>query len=436
MAQAGSSETFGRNVRWQFAGSASQAVLSGLMLLVLGRELSATGFGIYSIIMGFVYVANLVLEPRMQDVAARCFWNIDLARFDPLHATRVVDLFILESWVKLLPCIALLLLAPSLARLAHLPPDTAIVIGVAAVGLYMSKLANGLSIGLLRVLGRSDLLAYCVTAELLVRLVCTVAWAHFFPLSVTAAIVILCIGAMLTNFAQWILLNQLLPQWRSALPQWRMTGLSSRMSEYRRLLLSNFGLSMADLMNKDLDVALISPLVPSDQVGVYKMAKNITLLAWRAIDPFYLALMPEVNRLIALGDHVALRRLLARTCRGLLALSIGLGALCYLAVVHFATDLLGSAFGGVAALMPWLLAGIVVSAPFIWGHPLAVALNRADLALAASLAGTLLGLGGFVLLTPTFGTEGAGMAWSMTLIVSVGGAALLSRRAWRRKMQN
>jgi O-antigen/teichoic acid export membrane protein len=146
--------------------------------------------------------------------------------------------------------------------------------------------------------------------------------------------------------------------------------------------------------------------------------------------------MPEVNRLIAVGDHAILRRLLSRTSRGLLALSIGLGALCYVAVVHFATAMLGNAFAGVAALMPWMLAGIVVSAPFVWGHPLAVALNRADLALAASLAGTLVGLGGFVLLTPTFGTAGAGIAWSMTLIVSVGGVALLSRRAWRRKMQN
>jgi hypothetical protein len=70
---------FRRNFRWQLVGSASQAVLSGLLLLLMGRELgTSSGFGVFSIVMGSVCVANLLFEPRIQDVAAEQFSNFDL----------------------------------------------------------------------------------------------------------------------------------------------------------------------------------------------------------------------------------------------------------------------------------------------------------------------------------------------------------------------
>jgi hypothetical protein len=82
MFKSATSSTFRRNVSWQLLGSATSAVFSGLVLAVMGRNLGAEGFGIYSIIIGFVTVANLLMEPRMQDVAARLFWNLNAESSD------------------------------------------------------------------------------------------------------------------------------------------------------------------------------------------------------------------------------------------------------------------------------------------------------------------------------------------------------------------
>src|SRR5438034_8496864 len=102
MAQGTRSSAFRRNVRWQLVGTASQVLLSALVLLLIGRQLGANGFGEFSIIMGFVTVANLLMEPRMQDVASRQFWNLD--RDDAGlndHRNSFVDLFTFEALCKL-----------------------------------------------------------------------------------------------------------------------------------------------------------------------------------------------------------------------------------------------------------------------------------------------------------------------------------------------
>src|SRR4051812_32878380 len=107
---------FRRNVSWQFVGTASQAALSGLVLLVMGRGLGAAGFGQYSIIIGFVTVANLLMEPRMQDVAARAFWNLNSdASERAAHRDSFFDFVAFESAAKLLPLLGMALLAIPLA---------------------------------------------------------------------------------------------------------------------------------------------------------------------------------------------------------------------------------------------------------------------------------------------------------------------------------
>jgi len=420
---------FKRNVKWQMVGSASQALLSGLLLLLTGRELHASGFGVFSIIMGFVYVANLLLEPRIQDVAARQFWNFDHdAATRRHHSPYFIDLLVLEALGKLVPCVALVVLAPVLANASNLPPGASVLIIVAAFGTYFSKLGFGLSVGLLRVLGRSDLFTLCATGELVARLLLTLALVRFSELTITGCIVVLCISGIASNVVQWVLVARQFGSIRAALREWRPAAAIGRLRENRRLLLSNLGLSASDLMNKDLDITLISPLMPSDQVGIYKMAKSITLLGWRAVDPFYLALMPELSRLVSLRNFVGVKQLLAKSSLGLLALATGISLVSYLLLVLFGEAVLGAAFASIPKLMPWMLIGIVLSAPLIWGHPLAVALNRADVAFIGSLIGSAIGLAAFLLLTPLFGSLGAGVAWALTFLVGFMFTAGVSRR--------
>jgi O-antigen/teichoic acid export membrane protein len=408
---------FRSNVKWQIASSAAQAILSGFVLLILGRFLSAGGFGHYSIIMSFVIVANLMMEPRMQDVVARHFWDFgENAGTRAQHREHFVDFLIFEVVVKLAPCAALVALAVPIVRFADLPAGSAWLIAIAALGNYFVKFAFGLSTGLLRILGRSDLFALCVNGELIVRLAALATLAVSGNLTVASSIVTFALSGMLANAVQLALAARHVPLLRDTVRIWKPRAALARLRPHRRLLLSNIGLSGSDLMNKDLDIALLSPVMPAEQIGVYKMAKNVAQLAWRAIDPFTLALMPEISRRIAMGDYAGTRSLVRRSAIGLGVLSFGLAAGAYIGLVLFGTQLFGQDFAAMPSLMIWMLVGTVLGAPLVWAHPLAVALNRADLPFMGNLLSLAIGLGAFVVLVSLFGIVGAAIAWAMTFL--------------------
>lgn len=435
MIDANRSGSFRRNVAWLFFGSASQSILSGLLFLFMGRQLGPRDFGIFSIVMGFVLVTNLLFEPRIQDVAAKQFWNFDSDKGSrDVHAQYFIDLAALEAIGKLVPFLALLAFSTLLARYGNLPNSGASLISVAAVGVYCSKLGSGVSIGLLRVLGRSDLYAYCATGELCCRLLITLLLSGTSGLTPLSCILIASATGAALNLLQWTITFRQFPGLWRGLRAWRPTASVARLRENRRLLLSNLGLSAADLMNKDLDITLISPLLPPSQVGLYKMAKNVTLLAWRIVDPVYLALMPETNRLIASGNIDGVKHLIRRTSWALAAVSLTVGLGCYLALLMFGDVVLGVSFSAVPQLVPWMLVGVVASAPLVWGHPLCVALNRADVAATGSLLGSAIGLIAFFSFVPRFGAAGAAVSWAMTLIATFSFTSgisllLLNRRA-------
>lgn len=408
---------FRRNVTWQFVGSASQAALSGIALLVLGRQLEAEGFGQYSIIVGFVYVANLLMEPRMQDVASKQLWSLGHeSQKDEENGREFMDFLVFEAVVKLLPCVALVLLSGVLTAMAGLPSGSQALLIVAAIGTYFAKLGYGLSAGVLRILGRSDQFTLCNSGELALRLALMLAIVQFSDLTVANSIFALCAGGIAANFLQLGMAIRYIPALRAAVREWGPAASMRRLSHHRRLLLSNVGLSATDLMGKDLDVTILSSLVPAAEIGVYKMAKNIALLAWRAVDPFFLALMPELSRRVQTKDYAGTRLLLRRSSIGLAILAVTLSAIVYLTLVLWGGAILGDAFASIPQTISWMLVGVIVCAPLVWGHPLAVALNRADLAFTGSVISLVVGLSAFAIFVSMLGIRGAAISWSLSFL--------------------
>jgi O-antigen/teichoic acid export membrane protein len=421
--------TFRANLKWQFVCSIGVAALSALLLVIMGRVLGATEFGVFSVVVGMVTVANALFEPRMQDVAAKHFWNLH-AEAEHDHGSYLVDFVLFEIVGKLLPCIALIALSPILARISHLPPDGVTLIIVAATGVYLSKLGNGLSIGLLRVMGRSDLYAFCTIGEFAIRIVVTLVLVFFFKLTVISCIILMVCAGIVSNCLLWIFtIRELKLPIRFRL--WKIDKARGRLSENRKLLLANIGLSATDLMSKDLDVTLIAPFLPADHVGIYKMAKNIAWLAWRAVDPFTLSLMPEVNRLFSLRAYPQLNSLLLKSSAFLLLMVLCLTSGAYWALVLFGQAILGPDFSNVAGLVVCIMVGVVVSAPLVWGHALSVALDRPGIALAGSTLGAIVGFITIPLLTFRIGVYGAAVGSTLSLSLNMIFIAVVSYNGLR-----
>lgn len=429
------SKRFVRNVKWQTVANAGQLILGGLYLVVLGRALEPSGFGVFAIVSAVVAVAGSLFELRLQDVVARDFCTMPGREGGTGgHHTNILDLYILEAASRAAPFLGLVLAAVALPTAMNLPEDGGVLIVLAATGFVFAKVGWGTSTGILRVLGRTDLIALCSTADWGLRLLVTLAVSAAGDLSIAIALVIGLVAGGACNAAQ---IAFAVREFRSriaplGLAGWNVSGAIGRTRPQRRLLASNLGLSASDLMAKDLDVAMISYLLAPEKVGLYKMAKSLVQMSWRAIDPFYLAIMPEVQKLWSEGRYGTLRMLLRKTSLRLLGLSVALVSLACGSVLLLGGAMLGPGYSGLTALMLTMSVWVIVCAPLVWGHPLAVAIGHPELTVGGSLLGSALGFAAFLALTPVIGLHGAAIAWVLTLsvgfIFTAGMAAYIAQR--------
>ncbi len=388
---------------------------------MLGRLLGPSDFGIFTVVISLVAVCGLLFEMRLQEVVARDFCHLDDAEAVQIPSSlHLYDLFILESFSRIVPAVglSLILLSDFAGSYLNLKSESSGLIILAVIGFVLSKAGSGVSSGLLRVLGCTNLVARCTLLDSGGRLIVTLIYALVWKVDVTLALWIALIFGTLSNGLQVIFSLRL---FRARVPlvnftNWTFAGALVRLRSAQRLIFSNLGISGGDLMAKDLDVVLISGLFSTEKVGIYKMAKSLVGIFWRAIDPFYIAIMPEVQKLWQRGELRNLKELLLKTTTRLLLLSVLLVLIGNLIIDSMAVKLLGIGYAEVPMLTLVMSAWVVVCAPLIWGLPLAVAINRPEISVGGSAIGTVAGLIAFSSLTPTFGLTGAAFAWNVTLI--------------------
>ena len=129
---------------------------------------------------------------------------------------------------------------------------------------------------------------------------------------------------------------------------------------------------------------------------------------------------------MATKNYLRLQNFIRRICCGLFGLALCACVASYTFISFFGNNLLGTSFSPVNELLPWMYLGIIIGASLIWSHPLAVALNRADISFKASLFGSVIGLGTFWSLTAVYGVIGSSIAWSLTLLLTFTFTAILS----------
>jgi O-antigen/teichoic acid export membrane protein len=409
---------FARNLKWQFVANGSQALFGGAYLLLLGRYLGAAEFGVFSIITAVISVAALFLEFRIQDVVAKNYSDVlDFSENSQNHGSNLIDLLGLELLSRLLPVTCLIVLSPQIAKYSNLNTEVYSMIILAALSFLVGKTGVGVSTGLLRVLGRTDLIAAFMTADWGLRLLFSLILVLSDSLSVANALwVALFVGAA-CNIIQLSLAfkEYQLRVTKLNFKGWRLIDALVRLRRDKRLLLSSLGISASDVMAKDLDIALISTAMSVEKVGVYKMAKSFVQIIWRGIDPFYLAIMPEIQRHWVAKNIVELKVLIKKTSVRLMLLSLILCLSGYVLLLLFGLRILGPGYDQVPQLVLFMSIWIIVCAPIVWGHPLTVAINRPELALVGSLLGSAIGIIAFLFFTPRFGLMGAAGAWVLTL---------------------
>lgn len=417
------------NLRWQFISNAAQGLFGGLYLILLGRALGVTQFGIFSLATSLVAITFFFVELRLQEIVIRYTCLIDSSFNSESEGRRIADLFYLDIALRslILLSIFILLTVLRIIDFVNTPPEDIII--ACAIVHFLSKAGNSSAIGLMRVMDRFDAAAMLMAFEWFLKLASLAILVKLVQPTVVQAVVLAGFIGMLSNAT---LMTLAVKSWNRSYPgtiRIRIKGMRSRLVQMRRYLFSNLGISLSDLLVKDLDVAITGAFVSVESVGIYKMSKNIVSMMWRVVDPFFLVLMPELRRMQAEHNSEVLFSFIKKVAILLLVISLGIFALTWAIIALFGTHIFGPDFSNISTLFPYMGIWVVLCSPLIWAHPLAVAAGRPELPLTGSIFANLIGLAVFVPLVYWMGIVGAGVGWSLTSILAFFSTAYLCKRA-------
>jgi O-antigen/teichoic acid export membrane protein len=420
-----------RNLSWQTIANLGAAGLGALYLIWLGRTLGAERFGLFALANGVAAFVFLITDLRLQEAQVRF---LALFAGDPLKRSACVRLlFLCDGVVRTAGCLVLLALSHVIATWLARDASAAPIIAVAAVAAYAAKLGNSPAVGVLRAAQRFDLHATVLLATWAFKLLATVVALQFVEVDVFN---VLAVGLVCDLAGNLVLLAAATRELaKMPRPERRPTfaALRSSAREIRHFLASAAGISASDSLVRELDTTVVAWFLSLSDVGIYRMAKNIVALLWRAVDPVYVVLMPEFASHLASGEE-ARAGALARRATRVVFLIAAAGYLLGLLTLPFVVPLLiGHSFDGTVRAALIMLLGVVIGAPFIWTHAFSVAAGKLHVQLVANIMGATLAASCFVALTPALGTAGAATGFAVALATPFVISAFFWRRSWLRR---
>jgi O-antigen/teichoic acid export membrane protein len=409
------------NLRWQYLANIAVAVLGGLYLLVLGRFLGATDFGLYSVCTAYAALMFGVVELRLQEATIR-FVDFDGHQNESVTMRIVEALFTVDVVLKLVVGAVSLIGAPIVAQRLSLGADAQNTMLLCFANLFVAKTGNSVATGLLRSANLFNVHAIVLLAEWFARLSLTLMLVMVGDLSLSSILIVSIMIGLLSN----IILIARACRAVGFRPEYLLVGNRTELTKSLSLMLSfivpSYGISLLDNIAKEADVAVVALSLPLPAVGVYKMAKSMVLILWKAADPFFLVVMPTLVKFIRDGNVVGVKQFLVRFTVLLAVVAAIMVSTSMVVVPIISPFILGPEFSGVGEIFRIMVLWVIVSLPLIWTHAYAAAISRPALQLAGNLLGNGILLILLFALTPHWGLIGAAIAWAIGLAACFVGA--------------
>lgn len=413
-----------RNALWQLLQTLFGTGTELLIVLVLAARLPPAEFGGFVVAASSCKIVFLLFEPRVHE-----FLTPRLARY--LGRSRRGT----WAWIRwaavaegicnataLGACLVLLPLLPYLQRQAGLPLLVAVATYTAA-----NTLLKFSTIGILRCLS-------LVRVAALFSLAASVAKLTLLGVGLQMALPLPLVLLALALAAAALGLTQAFvayggvksaagaPRFQTPRPL-----RAQHVRDMRRLLGSNYGNGLVEIVHREFDVQICAALAGPVEAGRYRLAKTLASVALEALSPVVLVLLPEFSRKVATGAWGELQALVRRLTwtlgsAGVVAVGLALGAafLCLKFVLPAQAD----------AWWPALYLGVtfVLVSPGLWAQAYLVAVGKPQVYFASSTLGAALAICAAALLAGRFGATGSAIAFGFGLAVTTGLAAWVAVR--------
>lgn len=421
---------FFKNVAWQYLSNIWAIGLGFLYSLLIGRALGAAEFGLISLGLGFAGLIFGVLELRLHEAVIRYiaeFWEQN----DYRRTLAIVKLSLLvDASTGTLALVVALITAPLAQEYLIRDPRGLIVVWLSALSVFFINVGNRTAIGLLRVFEQFKLYALVIMAGTTLKLIVTLGAILLMGWGAIGVMIVTVLTSLLTNLALvgmalWQL-NRRIPLRQTQAP---MSVLWPRLREMSRFVLNTYGLSLASIPTRDLDVNLLGWFTSLKVVGIYKIAKNFMAAIWQISDPAFYVIYPELSKLWSKKQFATLKTFIKK----LIILLGGTGVLLFsgtfVLVPRGIQWMMGSEFAEAGTIFQWMVWSLLFWMPFLWVNPLLMAAGLPNLSLRAALMSNLLTLGLYLIWIPIWGGQGAALAYGMGVPLNLGIAIHLGRRA-------
>lgn len=399
-----------RDMMWQYAASFGVAIFGAIFVLAAGRILGPEDFGIYAIAAAVPTVVNALFDYRIQEVSIVVLSE----KAEPVDAARNArSLFLFDILARLVAFAISVVGGIVVIGALGFTVDPTVPL-FAALGILFAKAGNGIAIGLMRLSGRIHNYALLQSADWALRLAGLSAVYLWGSLTIESAFLVQLPPALIINL--WILrLARGISRrtYGAAGDVGRIAHLFALCRRRSGLLLSSQAISAVDSVVKELDTLICGIFLSAHNVAIYKIAKNIALVAWKCVDPIFVVILPNVANYVSEGKMDELSAILKNATFYLFLVSIvvffGVWAVSY-PLTRFA---LGSSYADVPSIIPFISLWIVAALPFIWAHSVAIASGHASLQAFAGFLGAIAGVGALLLGAAAWGIYGAALGLSV-----------------------
>ena len=293
------------NVIWQYINGFGGVGLAGVCLLVLSIFMTPQDFGKYVFCAALPMALAQFVDIRAHDIIGSWGYSDSSGKQEPIRSSKIFSLWVIDVSLKTLVGLGLIAFASFTDNLGEYSQLFDKKLLILSVILYLvSKAGAPVLSGVFRAHAQTKLLAVCATLDNGARLVAALSIALIFDVIPPQLFisVSICIGvsANLYLHARMAKLicnqdktkNVPVRQARSIL----IEGIRIEKKE-KPIIIHNWLISVTDLFNKDLDVVVAGLLLGPVEIGAYKLVKTAVLLGFKVIEPFYIALIPQIASL-------------------------------------------------------------------------------------------------------------------------------------------
>jgi O-antigen/teichoic acid export membrane protein len=270
---------------------------------------------------------------------------------------------------------------------------------------------QGTPTGLLRLFNRFNKVAYQHVIASSIRLI-GVSIAFFAGAGLWAFLLVWAVvdilGRLILVYFAWHELEQ---RKFHGILQSKISGISQKFSGLWGFALTTNINSSIRMTSRELDIMIIAAMLSPTAVGLYKIAKQFSLVIQKTIGPLYQSIFPELARLYAKGKVKEFVRFGLRS-----SLLAGLFALVVWFFFYFFGEMaigliVGDEYLGAVDVMLWYMMAIVVAAMSFPLQPAMLSMGRPHTTLWVHLAATVIYFTALFVLLPYIGLTGAGVSY-------------------------